>query len=307
MTLNSLSVKGNLRKPAAGFTLKQSRSDILDLKAAERGRQHQKFQSLGDGKMNDWNANLYVKFEDERTRPARDLLDRVPLADARIVGDLGCGPGNSTELLVERYSKATVVGLDNSANMLKAARERLPKCEFVQADLANWTPDRPYDLLFANATFQWVSQHGPVLLRLLDTLPRGGVLAVQMPDNLNEPSHVLMRETARSGRWASRLADADVTREPILTPAGYYDLFRPKAQRIDIWHTLYNHPLADAPAIVEWVKATGLRPYVDPLPEDERADFIAAYTERIARAYPPLRDGKVLLRFPRIFMVVTRR
>lgn len=256
--------------------------------------------------MNDWNAGLYVKFEDERTRPARDLLDRVPLAEARMVGDLGCGPGNSTELLVERFTRAGVVGLDSSANMLKAARERLPKCEFVQADLATWAPDRPFDLLFANATFQWVPQHGPVLSRLLDTLPRGGVLAVQMPDNLNEPSHVLMRETARAGRWASRLADADVTREPILTPEGYYDLFQPKAQRIDVWHTAYNHPLADAAAIVEWVKSTGLRPYIDPLPVDERADFVAAYTEKIARAYPPRRDGKVLLRFPRIFMVVTR-
>jgi len=256
--------------------------------------------------MRDWNTQLYVKFEDERTRPARDLIDRVPLANARDAADLGCGPGNSTELLTQRFPKARVTGLDSSANMLKAARKRLPACEFAQADLATWMPDRKFDLLFANATFQWVAGHGAVLSRLFDTLPSGGVLAVQMPDNLNEPSHVLMRETARAGRWAPRLAGADVTREPILTPEGYYDLFQPKAQRIDIWHTAYNHPLTDAAAIVEWVKSTGLRPYIDPLPADERADYIAAYTEQIARAYPPRRDGRVLLRFPRIFIVATR-
>jgi trans-aconitate 2-methyltransferase len=256
--------------------------------------------------MNDWNPNLYVKFEDERTRPARDLVDHVPLTDARNAADLGCGPGNSTELLVERFPAAKIVGIDSSANMLKAARERLPACDFMQADLAVWKPDRTFDLLFANATFQWVTNHGAVLSRLFDALPAGGVLPVQMPDNLNQPSHVLMRETAQSDRWAQRLAAADVTREPILTPEDYYNLFRPKAQRVDIWHTIYNHPLADPAAIVEWLKGTGLRPYVDPLPDDERADFIASYTEKIARAYPPRVDGRVLLRFPRIFMVVTK-
>lgn len=256
--------------------------------------------------MNDWNASLYVKFEDERTRPARDLLDRVPLAAVRYAADLGCGPGNSTALLAQRFPHAGIVGIDSSANMLKAARARLPACEFAQADLTTWRPDRPFDLLYANAAFQWITGHGAVLSRLLGTLPSGGVLAVQMPDNLAEPSHVLMREIARSGRWARRLADADVTREPIRKPEDYYDLFQPQAQRIDIWHTIYNHPLAGAAAIVEWVRATGLRPYVDPLPDDERADYIAAYTAEIAKAYPPRRDGRVLLRFPRLFMVATR-
>lgn len=256
--------------------------------------------------MTGWNASLYMKFEDERTRPARDLLDRVPLPEARTVADLGCGPGNSTALLVERFAGAGIVGIDSSQNMLAAARKRLPACEFVEADLVQWVPDRPYDLLFANATFQWVTDHASALLRLFENLAPGSVLAVQMPDNLDRPSHALMRETARSGRWAARLAGADGTRETILTPEGYYDLFQPKAKRIDLWHTVYHHVLADAAAIVEWLKSTGLKPYIDALPEDERAEFLADYTARIAKAYPLRRDGRAILHFPRLFMVVTR-
>jgi trans-aconitate 2-methyltransferase len=256
--------------------------------------------------MADWNPNLYVKFEDERTRPARDLLDRVPLTDARAVADLGCGPGNSTELLVERFAKADVIGVDSSENMLTSARQRLPAREFIKADLSSWTPDRSFDLLFANATFQWVTNHSGALLRLFENQASGAVLAVQMPDNFNEPSHVQMRETAKAGRWASRLGDVGKVRETILTPEAYYDLFQPRAKRIDLWHTVYHHVLADASAIVEWVKSTGLRPYIDPLPDDERAEYLADYTARVAAAYPPRADGRVILHFPRLFMVMTR-
>lgn len=256
--------------------------------------------------MADWNPSLYVKFEDERTRPARDLLDRVPLTDARSIADLGCGPGNSTELLIEKFPRADVVGVDSSQNMLTAAKQRLPACDFLKADLSTWVPDRAYDLLFANATYQWVTGHAAALLRLLEAQPAGAVLAVQMPDNFNEPSHVLMRETAKNARWASRYGDLSKVRETILTPEGYYDLFQPKAKRIDLWHTVYHHVLADASAIVEWVKSTGLRPYIDPLPDDERLEFLAEYTARIAAAYPARADGRVILHFPRIFMVMTR-
>jgi trans-aconitate 2-methyltransferase len=144
-----------------------------------------------------------------------------------------------------------------------------------------------------------------VLDRLMDELAPGGVLAVQMPDNLSEPSHLLMEETAASGPWREHFAES-VRREPLPPPAAYFDRLGPKARRVDVWHTAYNHPLADAAAIVEWVKATGLRPYLERAGAEHREAFAEDYLGRIARAYPPMADGRVLLRFPRLFMVAVR-
>jgi trans-aconitate 2-methyltransferase len=256
--------------------------------------------------MADWNAEQYLKFEDERTRPSRDLLAQIPIVDARKVVDIGCGPGNSTELLVKRWPQAAVIGIDTSADMLRQARERLPAQTFIEANIAHWAPPEKTDVLFANAMFQWVPGHLKQLQRLLGALPRGGVLAVQIPDNLDQPSHALMREVADLEPWRQTLAESARVRDPILKPGGYYDALGPLCTRLEIWHTIYNHVLADASAIVEWVKATGLRPFVDPLEPPERKQYLAEYTARVAAAYPPQADGKVLLRFPRLFIVAVR-
>ena len=254
--------------------------------------------------MNDWSPSTYLKFEDERTRPARDLLAQVPLGSIGKAIDMGCGPGNSTELIAERFPDAELWGLDTSPSMLEQARKRLPSAHFAEADAGSWTPSADVDLVFANAIYQWVPDNLQQLPRVLEALHPGGVLAVQMPDNMNEPSHVAMREVAASGPWAARLTGA--ARGVLPSVRDYYDALKPFASRLDIWHTIYNHPLADAAAIVEWVKGTGLRPFIDPLTEVERQAFLAAYLERIAAAYPPAFDGKVLLRFPRLFIVAKR-
>jgi trans-aconitate 2-methyltransferase len=256
--------------------------------------------------VNDWSARQYLKFEDERTRPPRDLLAQVPLAGARRAVDLGCGPGNSTELLIERFPQAEVIGLDSSADMLRQARERLPGRTFVRADLATWKPETPTDLLFANAVFQWVPNHPAILRRLLEALPQGGVLAVQMPNNVNEPAQELMREVAARGPWADKLAAAGAARDSLPTKEEYYDLLRPMSQRFDLWQTVYIHPLDGAAAIVEWFKGSALRPFLAPLDADEQKAYLADYTAEIAKVYRPRRDGKVLLRFPRLFIVATR-
>ncbi|WEA26554.1 trans-aconitate 2-methyltransferase [Rhizobium binxianense] len=253
-----------------------------------------------------WSASQYAKFEDERTRPARDLLAQVPLQSIRRAVDLGCGPGNSTELIIERYGAEGVSGLDSDTNMLAAARKRLPGTDFVEADLGSWRPAEPADLLFANAVFQWLPDHFDIFDRLMDGLSEGGVLAVQMPDNLGEPSHLAMEETAHAGPWRTAFEGKSVRRKGLPAPSAYYSRLIAKAARVDIWHTIYNHPMADAAAIVEWVKGTGLMPYLAQAGEEHREAFLADYLKQVEKAYPKMSDGRVLLRFPRIFMVVVK-
>ncbi len=250
-----------------------------------------------------WSATQYLKFEEERTRPARDLLAQVPLQTLERAYDLGCGPGNSTELLIEHFGREAVTGLDSDADMLDKARARLPGTPFVQADLSTWRPEAPADLLYANAVLQWLPDHLSLMENLIDHLAPGGVLAVQMPDNLDEPTHLLMEETGAAGSWAPAFAGGRLRRARLPSPAAYLERLSPKAARVDVWHTVYYHPMANAEAIVEWVKGTGLRPYLDAAGPDHAASFLTDYTARIAKAYPPMADGRVLLRFPRLFVV----
>lgn len=256
----------------------------------------------------DWSARQYVKFEDERTRPARDLLAGVPTREPRRVVDLGCGPGNTTELLLATFPKAEIVGIDSSPDMITNARARLRSITFEVADLTTWRPDpaAPVDIIYSNAVFQWIAGHDTILPRLTGLLPEGGSLAIQMPDNLEEPSHRAMREVARSGPWSSRLAAAEGTRTPIGSPAAYYALLKPHATRVDIWRTIYNHPLDGLDGIVEWFKGSGLRPFLNLLDPAEQEAYLDAYRAAIAPHYPSAPDGKVLLAFPRLFIVATR-
>jgi len=254
--------------------------------------------------MASWDDRQYLKFADERTRPGRELLARVPLEQAERVVDLGCGPGNSTALLRERWPRARVIGVDNSPEMLERARRDYPDLEWVEADAGSFVADAELDLLFANALLQWLPQHEQVFPRLLRQLRPGGALAVQMPHNFAEPSHRWMRELP--GPWQERTAAVRV-QSPVRGPAFYYDLLAPEARYVDVWETRYEHVMADAQSIVEWVKGTGLRPYLDALDGAERAQYLEAYTQAIAASYPQRSDGKRLFSFPRLFIVALRR
>lgn len=253
-----------------------------------------------------WSAEQYMKFEDERTRPARDLLDQIPNLPDGPLYDLGCGPGNSTELIHDRFPAYLLTGIDSDENMLTAARRRMMNTRFEKGDLAQWAPPAPAVLLFANAVFQWLPDHLSILERLMDQLVPGGTLAVQMPDNLDEPSHAAMRHLTEDARFSRFYTDGR-RRAHLPAPAVYLDRLTAKSIRIDVWHTIYYHRLANAEAIVEWVKGTGLRPYLDALPAELRETYLAAYLERIREAYPPLADGCVLLKFPRLFLVAVKR
>jgi trans-aconitate 2-methyltransferase len=244
-------------------------------------------------------------FERERTRPVADLLNAVPIAGIQTAADIGCGPGNSTEALAARAPGASILGLDSSVDMIEAARRRLPRVRFVVADIVGWSDPGPYDLILANAALQWVPHHETLFPALVDKLARGGCLAVQMPDNLDEPAHRLMRETAACGPWAAKLGD--VSRPPLRPPQGYYAMLAPSCSQVDVWRTVYYHPLAGGPgAVVEWLKGTGLRPFLAPLSAHERSAFLERYGDAVARAYPALPDGTVLLPYPRLFIVATR-
>jgi trans-aconitate 2-methyltransferase len=254
-----------------------------------------------------WSAKQYVTFEDERTRPVRDLLSALPDIEARSIIDLGCGPGNSTELLAARFPNAAVSGFDSSSDMIAAARRRLPQVRLAIAEIETWNDPGPFDVILANAVLQWVPDHSTLLPALVAKLAARGGLAIQMPDNLDVPAHRLMREIAAAGPWAQALAEASKNRTPIASADRYYELLRPLCSRVDVWRTTYYHALAGgAGAIVEWFKGSGLRPYLEPLDMPSRAAYLERYTGAVAGAYPALADGSVLLPFPRLFMVAIR-
>jgi trans-aconitate 2-methyltransferase len=256
-----------------------------------------------DAREMSWSAAQYVKFEQERTRPVRDLVARIPNVEIASAADIGCGPGNSTEVLRERYPGARIIGLDSSPDMIEAARKRLPDIAFEVADIRDWRPKAPLDVILGNAVLQWVPNHETLFPALMAQLGPGGALAVQMPDNLDEPSHQLMGEVASDGPWAGKLKHAAAARAARHPPGWYFQLLRQFAPHVDIWRTTYFHPLAGAHAVVEWLKGTGLRPFLDPLEESERDAFLARYEAAVARAYPAEADGTVLLPFPRLFVV----
>lgn len=252
-----------------------------------------------------WSARQYSMFEQQRTRPVRDLVAAIPTLTVNTAIDLGCGPGNSTEVLAGRFPDALITGIDSSEDMLGDARQRLPGLQFEWADIGTWKPARTFDVILANASLQWVPDHAELYPRLVSLLNPGGTLAVQTPDNLEEPAHRLAREIAASGPWADKIASV---KHPDRHPALYYfELLRPHCAEVDVWRTTYHHPLSGGhPAVVEWFKGSALRPYLQRLDETEQGAFLDAYLKAISQAYPVLADGSVLLPFPRIFIVAMR-
>jgi trans-aconitate 2-methyltransferase len=255
----------------------------------------------------EWTATQYVTFEEERTRPVRDLIARIPNMDAQLCADLGCGPGNSTQVLSERFADARIIGVDSSAAMVDAARARLPAADFVVADIAAWDAPDGFDVILANASLHWVGDHRALFPRLAAKLAPGGSLAVQLPDNLAEPAQTIMRDLAWDGPWAATLAGLDDGRTHIESAAWYYGVLRAHCAHVEVWRTTYYHRLSDGlDGVVDWFKGTGLLPFLAPLTAPDRDAFLQRYRAALARAYPVQADGSVLLAMPRLFLVATR-
>lgn len=252
-----------------------------------------------------WDPSVYLRYGDERLRPALDLLGRIDAdAPARVV-DLGCGPGNVTAILKRRWPGAAVLGIDGSAAMLEKARTAAPDCAFEQADFGTWAAAAPVDVIYTNAALHWLDGHAALFPRLLGQLAPGGVLAVQMPAMHAAPIRALQHVVAAEGPWAKLLREVGGA-PPILEPGQYWDMLRPIAADLDIWETIYLHALTGENAAVQWASGTSLRPFLDPLPDGLRAAFLAAYSAAIAPHYPRRADGTTLLPFRRLFIMARR-
>lgn len=253
--------------------------------------------------MADWNPAQYLRFDNERLRPAIDLLARIAHPAPRLICDLGCGTGSGSAMLRTRYPAARIIGVDASPAMLERARAAVPDAEFVSADLAGWQPPGPVDVIFSNAALHWLPDHPALFARLPGLLAPGGILAVQMPAMHDEPIRALQGETARRGPWAARLAPLADQAPRILAPREYRALLAPRVARFDMWETIYWHALEGEDAAVQWSKGTALRPFLDALEEPERGQFLAAYADAVRPHYPRGADGKTLLPFRRLFLL----
>lgn len=253
-----------------------------------------------------WDASLYLLHGKERTQAAIDLAARVQLAAPRRIIDLGCGPGNSTAVLRARWQDADITGLDQSEEMLAEARRAFPSGEWLLADITTWAAGQPYDLIYSNAALQWVHGHSLLIPHLLEQVASGGALAVQMPAHFESPLHLRMRQIALDERWRDRMGGAinSLVDEP---PAYYYDLLSPRCRHVVMWETEYIQVMESAGAILEFIRGTGLRPYLEALGNHaDRDHYVSLLTDAIAHDYPQRSDGKVLFPFRRLFFIAYR-
>ncbi len=250
-----------------------------------------------------WDAKTYLQFEDERLRPALDLIARIPHEAPKLVVDLGCGAGNALPVLAARFPDARVMGVDGSAAML--AKAAAAGFETAQAEISTWVPTAPVDVIFSNAALQWLDGHEALFPRLLECLAPGGVLAVQMPSMHAAPLRAVQDRIAREGPWAETLQRVK-SAPAILVPEAYYSLLSQRVTKLEMWVTEYIHVLRGEDPVVRWAMGTSLRPFLDALGTEGSKGFLAAYAAAMRAAYPPGPDGAVLLPFRRLFMLVRR-
>jgi trans-aconitate 2-methyltransferase len=255
-----------------------------------------------------WNAKTYTKFLDLRTRPARDLLAVVPETfHPNIVYDLGCGPGNSTNLLRERWPLANIVGLDSSLDMLHEARTAYPDIEFIEGDIKNFSPSEKVDCVFANASLQWLDDHEVLIPKLLRELRVGGVFAMQMPNNFHAPAHQvsihLLQDNVLWEPYLNQLHYGKLAK-PLYQLSWYYDLLtKAGLSSLQLWETEYFQEMSDYQEIYDWVKGTALRPVMAIMNDENQKKFAEMYVHALAKEYPPQINNKIFLPFRRIFVV----
>jgi len=257
--------------------------------------------------MPSWDPEVYARYKVYRDRPALDLLLQIPDdLKPREIWDLGCGAGEQAALLAARHPQARTFGLDSSAEMLAMARGRASKVRWIEGDLDQWSPPAPVDLIYSNSVLQWLPDHDQLFPRLAAALAPDGVLACQMSQSFDQSWHVALRDLAAEPAWAAQLEGVQALRH-VARPEAYFDWLSATCGEIDIWTTTYLHVLEGDDPVVDWMSGSGLRPYLDALPDKaQRAQFLEAYRARLAEVLPPRADGQTLFPFPRLFIIARR-
>ncbi len=256
--------------------------------------------------MPDWSADQYAEFERERTLPAINLADAIPPGKYEKIIDIGCGPGNSSAALRRKFPNAEIVGVDNSESMLAKARKTFPDLKFIKADVSDGlgTINERFDIAFSNACIQWIPNHSSLLIKMMDLLNVGGVLAVQIPLQAKHPMHSIIPSVAGNGKWRDIFKAQRSYNN--LTAEEYYDVLSDISSDFSIWETVYMHRMPSHKSIVEWYKGTGLRPYLDVLDDKLAAEFENDILKEVASHYPIRKNGEILFEFPRLFFTAVK-
>lgn len=253
----------------------------------------------------EWDSRQYLKFERERTQPPRDLANRIALNNPKRILDVGCGPGNSTQVLHERFPEAEILGVDSSFDMLEKAQKQYPAMNFQFFNVENSLAGlgQTWDVIFSNACIQWVPDHPRILRDMLSVLNPGGVIAIQIPETRNMPMYRILTELSDNSQWSSKIAN--IRNFYSLEMEEYYELLASLTSDFSIWETNYIQTVAGFDGLIEWYRGSGLRPYLAALSENEQPEFIEQVKTRLKDFYLLRPDGSVLMRFPRLFFTLT--
>lgn len=256
--------------------------------------------------MLEWDPEQYLQFEHERTQPSIDLVARIPLEDPEIIIDIGCGPGNSTQILRKRWPHAEIVGLDRSEKMIERARLDHPDQTWMIGDASTLETGRKFDVVFSNAVIHWIPNHHQLIPRLFQIVKKDGILAIQVPANHESPLYRIILNVARSGKWSAFTSG----REGLIThhPAEYYyNELVPLTKDIALWETTYYHILKSHEDLVAWYKGTAMKPFLESLPTDnDRKEFEETVFTEGKKQYPLQSDGRILYPFKRLFFTARK-
>lgn len=256
--------------------------------------------------MREWDPYQYLQFKRERTQPSIDLVARIQMDDPKTIIDIGCGPGNSTQILSRRWPLADVLGLDKSEKMIQKARHDYPHQKWIVGDASTLETRQTYDIVFSNAAIHWIPRHEILLQRLFQKVNENGILAVQVPVNQESPLYKAILRVSKGSKWSAFTAGREAT-ITYHTADYYYEQLSLYTKEITIWETIYYHIMNSHQELIDWYKSTAMKPYLDSLPTDEsRTEFEKEILNECIAAYPPQRNGKILYPFRRLFFTARR-